>query len=61
MLWMIVQVVALRKMKQAAQITVEAFLYRPSTDSESVTSGSVATVDKWWTFFEDVPEAEVCG
>jgi hypothetical protein len=57
---MYAQVAALRRMKQEAQITAEAFLYRPSLDAENGTSGSVATVDKWWTFFEDVPEAEVC-
>jgi hypothetical protein len=57
---MYAQVAALRRMKQEAQITAEAFLYRPGSDPENMTAGSVATVDKWWTFFEDVPEAEVC-
>ena len=54
------QVDALRTMKRDAQITAEAFLYRSSANPEQISSGSVAPVSRWWTFFEDVPEEEVC-
>lgn len=58
LIWL--QVDALRRMKRDSQITAEAFLYRSGANSEQVALGSVAPVNQWWTFFEDVPEDEVC-
>ncbi|KAJ9098947.1 hypothetical protein QFC19_006171 [Naganishia cerealis] len=48
----------LRHMKAEAQISAEAFLYRPPQDNQSQDSGSVAPVTDWWSFFQGVPEEE---
>jgi hypothetical protein len=53
------QVEELRRKKQEASITAEAFLYRSSTDSTGETTVSVAPIEQWWTFFDGVPEDEV--
>ncbi|KAJ9119946.1 hypothetical protein QFC24_005429 [Naganishia onofrii] len=45
-------------LKQEAQITAEAFLYRPATTGEPADTGSVAPVTEWWSFFKGVPEEE---
>ncbi|GHJ84564.1 hypothetical protein NliqN6_0966 [Naganishia liquefaciens] len=49
---------ALRRMKSDAQISTEAFLYRSIVNHEQVSLESVAPVEAWWTFFQDVPEDE---
>ena len=46
-------------MKSDAQISTEAFLYRSIVNHEQVSLESVAPVEAWWTFFQDVPEDEV--
>lgn len=46
-------------MKQDASISAEAFLYRPSKDPAEDAPASVAPIEKWWSFFDGVPEDEV--
>lgn len=53
------QAEGIRRMKQEAKITAEAFLYRSSAESAGETTSCVAPVEQWWTFFEGVSEEEV--
>jgi hypothetical protein len=55
----IIQVDEIRRMKQDASISAEAFLYRSSKNSAEDAPASVASIENWWSFFEGVPEDEV--